>query len=99
MDLKEILFRLGYVRNAVGLSAAETSKRIGKSTQYVAQVESGRIVLTVKTLFEILEVCNFPVERFFSKNIEDYQIDNELYDLIQSLPEDKKRNLTEFLKK
>ena len=64
MDIKEILNRIGFVRNTKNLSAREVSLRIGMSPQYVAQLESGRIVLTVEKLLQILEGCEFPVERF-----------------------------------
>ena len=99
MEIKEILSRLGYVRNKANLSAREVSLRIGMSPQYVAQLESGRIVLTVEKLLQILEICNFPVERFFSSNIVDYNVDNELKALIETLPLDKKKNIIEFIKK
>ena len=99
MEIKEILSRVGYVRNKANLSAREVSLRMGMSPQYVAQLESGRIVLTVEKLLQILEICEFPVERFFSSNIADYDIDNELKSLIESLPVDKKKNIIEFIKK
>ncbi len=99
MEIKEILLRLGYVRNSAGLSAREVSARMGMSPQYVAQVESGRIVLTVEKLLQILDICKFPLERFFSKDINDYEINNEIVDLIESLPTEKKRNLIDFLNK
>lgn len=99
MELKEILSRIGYVRNKANLSAREVSLRIGMSPQYVAQLESGRIVLTIEKLLQILEVCNFPIERFFSSNIDNYNVDNELKSLIESLPNDKKKNIIEFIKK
>ena len=99
MEIKEILARIGYVRNNAGLSAREVSQRIGMSPQYVAQVESGRIVLTVEKLLQILQVCNFPIERFFSNNIADYEADNELKLLISFLPTNKKKNIIEFIKK
>lgn len=98
MEIKEVLSRLGYVRNLANLSAREVSLRIGMSPQYIAQLESGRIVLTVEKLFQILEVCNFPVERFFSPNIRDYNVDNELVNLIQSMKSDKKKSLIDFIK-
>ena len=94
-----LINRLGYLRNRAKLSARKLSERIDKSPQYIAQVESGRIVLTVEKLLQILEVCNFPIERFFSANIQDYNIDKELETLIQNLPADKKKNMIEFLKK
>ena len=99
MDIKEILSRIGYVRNKANLSAREVSLRMGMSPQYVAQLESGRIVLTVEKLLQILEICEFPIERFFSSNVADYNVDNELKELIESLPLDKKKNIIEFIKK
>ena len=93
MEIKEILSRIGYVRNKANLSAREVSLRMGMSPQYVAQLESGRIVLTVEKLLQILEICEFPIERFFSSNIADYKIDNELKSLIESLPSDKRKTL------
>ena len=99
MEIKEILARIGYVRNKANLSAREVSLRMGMSPQYVAQLESGRIVLTVEKLLQILEICAFPIERFFSANIEDYAVDNELKALIEALPLNKKKNIIEFIKK
>ncbi len=99
MEIKEILSRMGYVRNKANLSAREVSLRMGMSPQYVAQLESGRIVLTIEKLLQILEICDFPIERFFSSNIADYNVDNELKLLIESLPLDKKKNIIEFIKK
>ena len=68
------------------------------SPQYVAQLESGRIVLTVEKLLQILEICEFPIERFFSSDINDYEVNNELLALIENLPENKKKNIIEFIK-
>lgn len=99
MEIKEILTRIGYVRNKANLSAREVSQRMGMSPQYVAQLESGRIVLTVEKLLQILEICEFPIERFFSSNIADYEIDLELKALIETLPASKKKNIIEFIKK
>ena len=99
MEIKEILSRIGYVRNKANLSAREVSLRMGMSPQYVAQLESGRIVLTVEKLLQILEICEFPIERFFSSNIAEYNVDSELKLLIESLPLDKKKNIIEFIKK
>lgn len=98
MEIKEILLRIGYVRNKANLSAREVSLRMGMSPQYVAQLESGRIVLTVEKLLQILEICDFSLERFFSPNIVDYTVDKELRALIESLPIDKKKNIIAFIK-
>lgn len=81
------------------MSAREVSLRMGMSAQYVAQLESGRIVLTVEKLLDILKICDFPVERFFSADINDYELDKELYTLINALPADKKEHIIAFIKK
>ena len=99
MEIKEVLTRIGYVRNTANLSAREVSARMGMSPQYVAQLESGRIVLTVEKLLQILEICEFPIERFFSKDINDYNVNEELQDLIETLPTEKKKNIIEFIKR
>ena len=97
MDMKEILNRIGYVRNQANLSARELSFRIGMSSQYIAQVESGRIVLTVEKLLKILEVCHFPLERFFAANINEWDLNTKLYGLIDKLSAIKKQNMIEFI--
>ena len=98
MEIKDVLSRIGFVRNQANLSARELSGRMGMSPQYMAQVESGRIVLTVEKLLEILEICNFPIDRFFSPDINDYNIDKELEMLINALPTEKKKHIIEFIK-
>ena len=98
MDMKEVLTRIGYVKISANLSAREVSLRMGMSPQYVAQLESGRIVLTVEKLLQILEICNFPIERFFSTNIAEYNENIELKNLVEALPLKKKQSLIEFIK-
>lgn len=98
MDIKEVLYRIGYVRTGANLSARELSLRIGMSAQYIAQVENGRIVLTLEKLLRILEVCHFPVERFFAKNIEDWDVDHEFLNLFEVLPNRSKHNVVELVK-
>lgn len=48
---------------------------------------------------DILKICDFPVERFFSADINDYELDKELYTLINALPADKKEHIIAFIKK
>lgn len=98
MDIKEILNRIGFVRNKANLSARELSQRIGMSPQYISQIESGRISLSVEKLLLILEACEFPIERFFSKDISEYEENKELERLILSLSNNKKKNIIELIK-
>ena len=98
MEINEILSRVGYVRNYANLSARELSIRMGMSPQYVAQLESGRIVLTVEKLLKILEICHFPTERFFSGNIAEYETNKELEKLLEGLSLNRRKNLIDFIK-
>ena len=50
-------------------------------------------------VLDILKICDFPVERFFSADINDYELDKELYTLINALPADKKEHIIAFIKK
>lgn len=99
MELKEILTKIGYVRNTANLSAREVSLRIGMSPQYVAKVESGQIVLTMEKLLAILEVCNFPIEKFFYDNPNQYDQDKQLLELIKQLSADKKEHIIGLIQK
>ena len=98
MEINEIIDRISYVRNYANLSARELSFRLGMSPQYVAQIENGRITLSVEKLLQILEICNFPIERFFSNNIDEFNQNTELVKIVEDLPLDKKQHLIGFLK-
>lgn len=69
MTIKEIINRIGYARNQANLSAREVGLRMGMSEQYLSKVEGGHITLSVEKLLQILEICEFPIERFFSTDI------------------------------
>ena len=97
MKLEEVLNRIGYVRNKANLSARELSLRMGMSPQYISKIEGGYITLSVEKLLDILEICEFPIERFFSPNIESYTEDKQLISLINSLPLNKKKSVLELL--
>lgn len=98
MDMKEILLRIGYVRSKANLSARELSLRMGMSEQYISKLERGEFTLTMPKLLDILEICNFPIERFFAKNIDSFEVDNTLYNLISNLSDDKKKSFIDILK-
>lgn len=98
MEIKDVLTKIGYVRNKANLSAREVSLRMGMSPQYVAKIESGNIVLTVEKLLDILKICNFPVSNFFYDKNDKIEIEKEITEIIQSLPLEKKKNIIELLK-
>ena len=96
MEIKDIINRLGIVRNKANLSARELSLRIGMS---ISQIENGRITLSVEKLLDILEVCDCSLEKFFSEDFEGYDADIELLKIIKTIPSDKKNSLIKKKKK
>ena len=99
MEIKDIINRLGIVRNKANLSARELSLRIGMSPQYISQIENRRISLSVEKLLDILEVCDCSLEKFFSDDFGGYDADIELLKIIKTIQSDKKNSLIDFLKK
>lgn len=99
MELKDILARIGYARNQANLSAREVRLRMGMSNQYITHIEAGRIKLTMDKLLQFLKICNYPLEKFFYENPNDYEKNREIAKLINSLPSDKKTHIIELLKK
>ncbi|MEG1751895.1 MAG: hypothetical protein RR140_02265 [Clostridia bacterium] len=69
MKIKDILTKIGYMKNAVNLLARKLRTRIKMSSQFVAQLENEQIVLTVKKLLKIFKICNFSVKHFFQTQL------------------------------
>lgn len=98
MTSKEIILRLGHFRNQANLSARELSLRIGKHEGYISKLESYDFNITIDMLTKILETLNISYPEFFADNYVSYAKNKQLYELIESLSEDKKDNLINFIK-
>jgi DNA-binding Xre family transcriptional regulator len=69
MDRKTLATKIAQVRIAKNLSAYELSLRIGKSTNYMHMVESGKVNISIDTLFEICKALEIkPSEIFAGKD-------------------------------
>lgn len=99
MELKSVIERIGYFRNKKNLSARELSLRIGKNDTYINILESRVINLPTSVLLEIIEALEISPEEFFSSNYTTYKLDNELSQLLKTLPTSKKESLMDFIKK
>lgn len=98
MDIIEIVNRISYFRNEANLSARELSLRIGKSDTYINHLESSKFNIKMNVVLDILEALDVSCEKFFSKNFRNYDQDIELFDLIQRLPEDRKKSFIDLMK-
>ena len=96
-EYKRLLKKL----NCGDLLVIKSIDRLGRNYSQIIE-EWNRITNIIGAdllVLDILKICDFPVERFFSADINDYELDKELYTLINALPADKKEHIIAFIKK
>ena len=98
MELKDIIYRIGYFRNKANLSARALSLEIDKNPAYITKLEAGEYEPSIKVILDIISACNTTPEEFFYEDINSYKIDKENLSIIKNLSESKKIALKELLK-
>ena len=99
MQIKDIQERIGYFRTKLNLSARELSLRIGKHGAYIAKFESGGFHMPIDVLLQIIEELKISPKHFFADNYHNFEADNELYEVVKSLPIEKKQHLLGLFKR
>ena len=101
MDLKEIVNRVGIIRNRANLSARALSLAIGKNASYIHLLESSKTTFepSLSVLLEIIEACGSTPAEFFSQNIQDYKLDKEVLDFLKTLSLHQKEAIMNLYKK
>ena len=77
-----VIERIWYFRTEAHIGSAELSRRLGKSDNYIAKLESHDFGLTVKMLCEIIEALGVSYERFFAPDYKHQDTNNELFHII-----------------
>ena len=99
MDKKEIIDRIGIIRNRVNLSARALSLLAGLNAGYINRLESKKDFLpSLEAFLDILEVCNVTPEEFFYNNFSDYSQDKEIIDLLKTTSIEKKEIVLSILR-
>lgn len=98
MDLKDIIFRVGYFRNKANLSARGLSLAIDKNPAYITKLEAGEFEPSMSIMLDIISACNITPEEFFYDDLTSYKIDKENLSIIKQLPQTKKTALRDLLK-
>lgn len=68
---QELLLKIGlkvsYYRKLNGISQEELAEKIGKSVGYIGMIEAPGVSkgVSIKTLFDISDVLNVPIQKFF----------------------------------
>ena len=96
--LKDIVERIQFFRNKLNLSARNLSLSIGKNGGYINKLECLDFNITITTLYEIIDALKIEPEEFFAKNYKTYQLDKDLYDIINTMSYDKKQSLLLYIK-
>lgn len=87
-DRKFLIERLSYFRAKKKMSARELSNTMGFSDGYIAKFEMGQINMPSEVLLDALHILEVSPSKFFSKNPEQYDINNELLNQINSLSDE-----------
>lgn len=66
MNLKELGLAFAKLRISRGISQQELSLCLGKNASYINKVENGKINISQKTLFAILEYFNISYKDFIN---------------------------------
>ena len=64
-DLDKMGMKFARARIARDLSANSVSYKLGKSRNYVNDVEKGRVNMPIKTFFELCQILNIDPREFF----------------------------------
>lgn len=70
---QELLLKIGlkvsYYRKLNGISQEELAEKIGKSVGYIGMIEAPGVSkgVSIKTLFDISDVLNVPIQKFFEE--------------------------------
>lgn len=70
---QELLLKIGlkvsYYRKLNGISQEELAEKIGKSVGYIGMIEAPGVIkgVSIKTLFDISDVLNVPIQKFFEE--------------------------------
>ena len=97
MELKDVIYRIGYFRNRANLSARALSLEIDKNPAYITKLEAGEYEPSIKVVLDIIKACGTTPEEFFYKDISSYKIDKENLNIIKNLNENKKKALKDLL--
>lgn len=82
MDKEFIKERVATIRNSKNISARSLSLNLGMSSEYVNQVENGRLMPSLDFIMNFCDYFNISVGEFFDENV---KYPNQYKDLIKEL--------------
>ncbi len=95
---RELILRLGYLRDRAKLSARMLSAQLDKSVAYIAKYENGDFDMPSESLLEAIEICGSTPEEFFFRNIHEYVEVKEVIDMYERLSAESKQTIKDLMK-
>gem|GEM_PF-3113612 len=65
MELKDFGNRIAQIRQSKNISAYELSLQINRDASYISQVESGKVNISIKTMFDICRALEINAKELF----------------------------------
>ena len=100
MTREEIIARISKLRTDRKMSARELSLRIDKNESYINRLEYRKdFEPSVQVISDICEACGITLEQFFYYDMDTYQNDQEIIELLKDVSPNKKTAFITILKK
>ena len=98
MKTEEIIEKISRLRTSKKISARELSLRIDKNESYIHGMECNKnFEPSVSVISDICEACGITLEQFFYYDIDAYQKDKEIVELLKKVSDDKKDAIIKLL--
>lgn len=99
MDNKEIINRISKARTKANLSARALSINAGLNYGYINRLESKKDFLpSLEAFLSILDACDISLEEFFYYDMDAYEQDKEIINLLKNADVEKKNIILSILK-
>jgi len=97
-DMREkLLGRLKIIRERAGLTARALSLRIFRAEGYIGKIENGSHFPPIEDLQKILEVCNSSFLELFWDDLDSYEDDKKILELLRKMNSKNKDPLISLL--
>lgn len=85
MEFRDIVKRVSYFRIDKGISARELSLSIGKSENYINQLESFDFIVPSDVLLKIIDNLGITPEEFFAEDYKNYKTKKAILSLLEEI--------------